>query len=181
MSTGRAEELRRAFDRSFAEPPDERVVHFEDLISIRVGGDPFALRVRDVMGLFANKKVTSLPSPLAELVGVAGFRGGVVPVYDLRLLLGYPAREPTRWMALVTTPPGPRAPARPLALGFDRFEAHLRVSPDAVAAEAVSARLGYVREVVRLASGTTPIVHVTSLLEAIMRRGEQPSTAQRER
>ena len=181
MSATTAEGLRAAFDRSFAEPPSEGVVHFEDLIAIRIGGDPFALRIGDVTGLFADKKITSLPSPLAELVGVAGFRSGVVPVYDLRILLGYPAREPPRWMALVTTPSGPRAPARPVALAFDRFEAHVRVSPDAIAAEAVSARIGHVREVARLASGTTPIVHVGSLLEAIVERAEQPSTAQRER
>jgi chemotaxis signal transduction protein len=155
-----AEELRRAFDRSFAEPPGEELARLEDLLAIRIGGDPFAIRLRDVGGLFADKAITAMPSPLAELVGVAGFRGGVVPVYDLRALLGYPASEPTRWLVLVT----------PIALAFDHFEGHLRVAPDAIAPAPPSERPGHVREVVRVTDGTRPLVHVGSLLEAIKKR-----------
>jgi len=42
----------------------------------------------EVSGLFADKKVTRLPSPVSELSGIAGLRGAVLPVYDLAMLLG---------------------------------------------------------------------------------------------
>lgn len=175
---GKAAELRRAFDRSFAELPGEQVVRFEDLLAIRVASQPFAIRLRDVGGLFADKKITSLPSPVTELVGVAGFRGGVVPVYDLRALLGYALGEPSRWLLLVATEEQSHAPSRPIALAFDGFDGHLRVLPDAIAAEPAGERPGYVREVVRVGDLTRPIVHVASMFEAITRRAQQQQQQQ---
>ncbi|MEA2749205.1 MAG: hypothetical protein QOI41_3348 [Myxococcales bacterium] len=170
MTSGRAAELRAAFDQSFAELPNEAIVHFEDFLAIRIGGDPFAMRLRDVAGLYADRAITSVPSPVSELVGVAGFRGGLVPVYDLRALLGYPVSEPTRWLVLVTTQLDPSAPATPVALAFDHFEGHLRVSPDAITAGASDGRFAYVRELVSVEGGPRPIMDVGALLEAITKR-----------
>lgn len=187
LLSGRAAKLRCAFDRSFAEKPSGEVAAFADLLAVRVAGDPFAIRLRDVAGLFADKSVTAMPSPVAELVGVAGFRGEVVPVYDLRALLGYAPGEASRWLLLVTTPSLPGVPPRPVALAFEHFEGHLRVGLDDIVAEASRAGTGHAGEVVRVSGLTRPIVHVASMLEMIQKRAQQqplrqqPGHSQRER
>jgi chemotaxis signal transduction protein len=173
MTVGRASELRTAFDQSFAELPNEATVHVENFLAIRIGSDPFAMRLRDVAGLYADRAITSLPSPVSELVGIAGFRGGLVPVYDLRALLGYPTSEPTRWLVLVTTQLEPSAPPTPVALAFDRFDGHLRVSPDAITTGASDGRIAYVRELVSVEGGPRPIVDVGSLLDSITKRAQR--------
>jgi hypothetical protein len=116
---GTAAQLRQAFDASFAEPLREATVPPEAFLAIRVDADPHALRLADVASLLPLDAVTPLPSPLPELLGVIGHRGAVLPVYDLRTLLGYPGAAAPRWCVVLA--------AAPLALAFDGFDGHLRV------------------------------------------------------
>src|SRR5688572_94281 len=120
-----AGELRSAFDRSFAEsiaasPPPQL-----DMLAIRVAEHRYALRLSEVLAVHADRRLVPVPSALPELLGLAGLRGVVVPVYDLRRLLGYAAGVAPRWLALV------RAPA-PFAVAFEQFEAHLRLPETAL-------------------------------------------------
>ena len=56
-----------------------------------MGGDPHALRINDIAGLYADMKITPCPSPVPAVARSSpAFRGEVVPVYDLAALLGYP-------------------------------------------------------------------------------------------
>jgi chemotaxis signal transduction protein len=161
---GRAEELRHAFDRSFAEAPRAGTEALVDLLAIRVGGDSYALRLAEVAGLFVDRVVTPFPTLVPELLGIAGFRAALVPVYDLRALLGYSGGPPPRWM--VST-----AGERAVGLVFDSFELHVRVSPDALAADDTHAR-GHVRQIARLPDGVRPVIHLPSVLEAIKARAQ---------
>jgi chemotaxis signal transduction protein len=161
---GRVEELRRAFDRSFAGAPPEDTEARCDLLAIRVAGDAYALRLDEVAGLFVDRAVTPLPTPVPELLGLAGFRAALVPVYDLRALLTYSAGDAPRW--IVTT-----AGEAIVGLAFDRFEAHVRVSAGALAADASSAHR-CVRQVARTADGVRPIIHLPSVLEVIKARAQ---------
>jgi purine-binding chemotaxis protein CheW len=171
---GRAAELRLAFDRSFAEAPRAEPVRLEDLLAFRVAGDPYAVRLADTRGLFADRKIVRLPSPARELLGVAGFRGAVVPVYDLRALLGYPAAEAPRWLFLA-------AHASAVGLAFDRFDGQLRVPSAAIVAGAPGEALRpHVREVLRAHDLTRSILDVFSVLEAVKTRSRQGVT-QKER
>lgn len=166
--TSRIETLRQDFDHSFAAPPAAEAVKPVALLTLQLAGEPFALRLRDVRGLFADKAVTALPSELRELVGVAGFRGGVVPVYDLRALLGLSTAEKARWLVLVTTGSDTQ-----IALAFAQFDGHVRVDPGAIAVGE-----GDLREVVRTEGATRPIIDVGSLLASISKRAR---VSQRER
>jgi purine-binding chemotaxis protein CheW len=160
----RSIELRRAFDQSFAQAPVPRVTELDDLLEIRVGLDPYAIHLGQVTGVFADKPVTRLPGSFPELLGIAGFRGAIVPVYDLRTLLGYPRGGTQRWLILT-------AGETRIALAFDLFEGHARVPRSAIAEEIGSeTRQNHVREVVRSASLARPIVHLPSILEAIRKR-----------
>lgn len=165
MTASQAEELARAFDADFARAAVVRSADSEDLLAIRVGGDPYALVHSELGGLFADKAVTPLPGAAPGLLGISGFRGVVVPVYDLRTVIGGAAAgEPLRW--LVT------AAAASVALAFDRFEAFLRVPREAIASHAGGAT-GHVRRAVRHAGELRPILDLASIVAAIRARAHR--------
>jgi purine-binding chemotaxis protein CheW len=122
--TSRAAELRNAFDRSFAQAPSPEGGALESLLKIRLGANPYALRLSDVSGLFADKKMTWLPSPVPELLGMAGLRGTVLPVYDLGMLLGCPRAAAPRWLVV--------AAGAPVALAFEAFDGYLSVRAEGI-------------------------------------------------
>lgn len=162
--TGRAQALRQAFDRSFAQPPSPEVARMEEFLAVRVAGDAYALRVREIAGLFVDKVVAPLPSEVPQLLGVSGLRGAIVPVYDLGTLLGYPARTSARWLVLARS-------LEPVALAFERFERHLRLPREALApAERPPSA---VRETAQTADGALAVIHLPSILEVIKNRARQ--------
>jgi chemotaxis signal transduction protein len=121
-ATRSASELAREFDRSFADPARATDEDVEELLAIRVGGDAYAVRLRDVTGLVADRKIVPLPTPEPTLLGIVGLRNGLAPVYSLAALLGYgPAAEAPRWLLLVG--PGPQ-----FGLAFPEFDGHRRVA-----------------------------------------------------
>jgi purine-binding chemotaxis protein CheW len=116
---GMAAELRQSFDRSFAARPAVQAAQEEDLLAIRLGAGRYALRLPEIAGLASKKKIVRVPSRVPELLGVAGFRGAVMPVYDLSAILEARAGDAPHWFAV--------AAARPVVLAFTTFEGHLRV------------------------------------------------------
>jgi chemotaxis signal transduction protein len=159
----RADELRQAFDRSFAQAPNTDTAIVENLLAVRVGSHPYVLRLAEVSGLFVDKKITWLPSPVSELLGIAGLRGTVLPVYDLGMLLGCPRAGAPRWL-LVTA-------ATPVGLAFDGFDGYLSVRPEAIVPEVrAEARERHVREILQT-EVARPIIHLPSVLETIRNRG----------
>jgi chemotaxis signal transduction protein len=155
----RRAQLRGGFDEIFSQPPPAPADPPEDLLAIEVGGQAYAVRLSEVAGLTWPRKVVPLPSPVADLMGVMGFRGTVIPVYSLRSALGYPPGEISRWLLLV------RAEGL-LGLAFDRYHGHLRISRgDFAEPEPTGARLHHVREVARTAAGLRAVLSISSLLQ----------------
>lgn len=165
--SGRAAELRGAFDQSFAEPIQADTSETIDFISIRLAGDALAIRMTEIAGLFADVRITPCPSPVAELRGIAGFRGTLTPVYDLAALLGYPMSS-ARWIVL--------AKGRVLALALDEFEGHFRVDPAAVASQQGSSAAQHVREIARQADQALPVIDIPSVVAAIKARAAAASS-----
>jgi len=156
----RAGELRRDFDRAFAEPVRIEAAAKEDLLGIRVGGQACAVRLLEIAGLFSGKKVTRIPGANATLRGVAGFRGALLPVYDLQLLLGHSSAQAPRWLVI--------ASAAPVAFAFETFEGQLRVSQAEILPQSSRPEMpGYARDIVRTRNFVGPILHLPSLLDAI--------------
>ncbi|MDR7276248.1 chemotaxis protein CheW [Catenuloplanes atrovinosus] len=154
-------ELRASFDRSFADPPREQVAQFQDLLAIAVGGRRYALRLAQSAGLFPNRRVTPLPGPISALLGVAGFRGSIVPVYSLAAVLGQPPQPDSRWLVLA-------AGAPPVALAFEALDGHLRIPAGDVIEEQVGhGPRGCLRGIVRRPEGARPIVDVAAVRAAI--------------
>lgn len=170
-------DLRNAFDQSYSLPPSSSgTEQIENLLAIRLAGNPCAIRVTEITGLANNRKTVALPSPIPELLGVAGIRGGLVPVYSLAALLGY-ARDmaQTRWLALC----GNEDQA---GLGFSDLEGYIRVPVAQVyAASHENVTREHVKDVARVDGMVRAVLSIPSLMEMIRRRcaGNRVSSKQR--
>ena len=159
--TERLAELRTGFDRSFAEPPRRHDLETSELLAIRAGDSRYVLRLSQTSGLFSDRPVTPLPGPVSALLGIAGFSGAIVPVYDLGALLGQSVAESPRWLVLAAGVPA-------LALAFHELDGHLRVPTESIVGEAERhAARGCLRGMVPLPGGTRAIVDVPSVRMAV--------------
>ncbi len=156
---GKVERLRADFDRSFAQPVRSHDAEHCELLAVRSGGRPYAIRLSQTSGLHPDRPVTPLPGPLPALLGLAGFAGTVVPVYDLAALLGHPVSVRPRWLVLATGSP-------PLGLAFHDLDGHVKVPASAIIGEAAAD--GSVRGLVTLpGGGTRPIIDVPATRIAV--------------
>lgn len=178
-----ARSLRAEFDRAFATAPVAGAsAGQESYLGIRVGGDPFALAVADLAGLWTDRKIVPLPGPNRTLLGIASFRGALAPIHDLRLVMGYPGGAVPRWLVLVR---GGQEAARAgntrgagaastLGLAFDAFDEHFRsLAPSASPAGGVSQTIAHVgahvRGMVRGRDLPRPLIDVASVVAAVGR------------
>jgi purine-binding chemotaxis protein CheW len=113
-----ADELRAAFDRGFAQPIAAPIPEV-DVIAIRAGGGPCAFLQATIAAIDTSLHVVPVPTPSAALRGVATFRGQIVSVWDLGLLVHGAPVTPLRWCAVLGN--------EMLAVAFDRLEGRVRV------------------------------------------------------
>jgi purine-binding chemotaxis protein CheW len=121
--------------------------------------------VSEISGLATDRKIVAFPSLIPELLGVAGIRGALVPVYSLAMLLGYSAEtERTRWLALYGT-------EDPIALAFGEFEGYVRVSrAQLYLAEQKNVARTHVQQVVRATDLIRAVVSIPLIRKTIQRR-----------
>jgi len=159
----RVARLRDAFDRSFAEARAPDPAAGEDLLAIRVGAEPYALRLSEIAGLFAARKITPLPGSPPALLGIAGFRRTIVSVYDLAALLGHVPEAAVRWLAM--------AADVPVAFALATVEGHLRVDSTAIVADESARReQRHVGGFARSSGLVRAIVHLPSVVDAARRQ-----------
>ncbi|HWH96719.1 MAG TPA: chemotaxis protein CheW [Baekduia sp.] len=63
-------------------------------VSVRAGGEHYALPVEDVLEVAEIGHVTPVPGAGPAVLGVRNLRGQVIPVIDLTVLLGVRAQRP---------------------------------------------------------------------------------------
>jgi len=156
----RLDRLRDDFDRSFAEPARSHDEEHLELLTIRAGGRPYAIKLSQSSGVHPDRPVTPLPGPLPALLGLAGFAGAVVPVYDLAALLDHPVAEVSRWLVLAAGTP-------PLGLAFHELDGHVRAAVSDIIRETGQdgedgghGRGGTLRGLVDLPGGSRPIIDI---------------------
>jgi chemotaxis signal transduction protein len=157
--------LRREFDLAFAQPPHTENASLENMLAVRIGGDPYAIRLAEITGLYAGRRIVELRTSTPELLGMVGFRGQIAPVYDLAALLGYDTRRAPRWFVLVPW-------RETVALAFDAFEAQLTIPAErfvATAGEGGDTR-AHVRGAVHADSIVRPLLHLPSAIQDIQER-----------
>jgi chemotaxis signal transduction protein len=155
-------ELQRDFDRTFAAAPATDLGEFEDVLTVRIGGDPYALRASEISGLFAGRRVVPFPTRRVDLLGMAGIRSALVPIYGLSLVLGYGRSDrATPWIAVCDK-------SDPVGLAFEDFESFVRVPRAAVHARGQEGSTWkHVTNVVRIAEETRPLLDVDLILQAL--------------
>jgi chemotaxis signal transduction protein len=167
----RLAELRQAFDASFALPPVPRDDDVVDLLAVTADTSALAVPMAAMSGLAADRSVTPLPGSPPDLLGVAGLRGHLVPVYDLaRVLDNGQARSATtvRWMVLAAGTPS-------FAVAVDRVDGHLRVPRDAIA-EPVAGAHAATGPVVHTIDGPRPVVDLAAVRRRVTARAEAEET-----
>ena len=156
----RVADLRSAFDRAFAVPVRTETAVNQDLLAIRVCGEAYAVRLCEVSGLFADRPVTHVPAGNPSLLGIGGFRGTIVPVHSLSILLGHLTSQPPRWLVM--------AAAAPIALAFDLFEGHLRVPADDILPQQPQAQTrGHAPDFVQSGGVVRPVLQLASLIASL--------------
>ena len=164
--------LRTEFDGSFGQPVRPPDAEHAELLTLRAGGRRYALRLAQTSGLHPDRPVRPLPGPLPALLGLAGFGGTIVPVYDLAALLGHAVPDRPRWLVLAAGSP-------PLALAFHQLDGHVQVPTESIIAEDFGAR-DSLRGMVPLPGGTRPIVDVPAARAAVHElTGHFPSDEER--
>lgn len=153
-----AAELREQFDRSFSEARTASPV-LHDVLAVQVAGQPYAIRLSEIGGLFVDRPLAPLPASGAAVLGLAGFRGAIVPVFDLGILLGHPTSAAPRWIVI--------AAKAPIGLAFDGFDGHLRVPHDAIAPRLSADPTGHVVDVVRDHGMLRPVIAINMLTAAL--------------
>ena len=160
----RAARLRSAFDHSFALPATASTSDVVDLLSIRIAGDPYAIRVRDIIEIATQRKIVPVPAAARDLLGLAGIRGAIVPVFGLASILGY-AIEAVRWLVLCGT-------HDPIALGFSELEGHTRIATSTLHVDDSAHPIRpYVKELVRADDVVRAVISIP-LLVATLRTKE---------
>ena len=166
----RADDLRRTFDRAFVEAPRGDAPAEDDLLAVTIAGDPYGMRLSQIAAVYSDRPITRLPGSPAVVLGVAGLRGSLLPVYDLRQLLGYAKAAAPRWLAII-------ADAQ-VGVAFEQFDSHIRVPSRAIVAETgagrAAGRRSFVRDVVHGSGYARPIIHLPSVLDAIAVLAHRP-------
>lgn len=169
-----AHALRQEFDATFAAAPRTGVETPQSFLAIRLGGDPYAIRIADISGLHVERRIMALPTPVAQLLGLAGFRGQVAAVYDLASLCGYARAVSQRWMVLLRA-------QEPIALAFETFDMHFLALPHQLvhtqeagtAANRVAS--AHLQGAVRQGDVVRPIIQLQSVLADIRQRSSAPT------
>ena len=151
--------LRRDFDNGFALPPRERNGEALDLLALRVGADSYAVRVAEIKGVSATRGASNVPSLDAELEGLVGIRGVLVPLFGLASLLGCTERgQASRWFLLV-------GEGEQLGLGFQALDGYLKCSTAALSPATETGRPGVcVPEVLSLGDRVLPVISIPRLI-----------------
>lgn len=166
-----ADQLRQAFDSTFALPPSLTSPEVEDLLTIKVAGDPYAIRLFDIAEIVSERRVVSVPAVTPHLLGLAGIHGGIVPVFGLSSIMGYgPDPSPPQWMILCGS-------EDPIALAFSDFEGYLQLPRSALHADenlrTTQENVKYVNQVASTPNGVRAVISIPLIVATIRNRISQ--------
>jgi CheW-like domain len=147
--------LRQHFDHAFALPLDAQAAPQVKILAIGVRGQPFSVSLLQLRAVHRCPKITAIPSAVPELIGVAGIRGVLIPVYDLGALIGLP----------------PLAQDHSVGLAFDEFQGHSFMTSETYE-QATPDATGLLR-IPEFEAGARPIINISAVVDLIVRRAER--------
>ncbi|HUT74841.1 MAG TPA: chemotaxis protein CheW [Armatimonadota bacterium] len=105
----------------------ERKSEMLTLVTFRLGRETYALAAHQVRGVITRQTVVPIPSTPPHLLGITNFRGEILPVFDLTVLLGL-GTAPTAPDYLLIARPGPDT----AALGCDSCPEVVQIAADEI-------------------------------------------------
>lgn len=148
------EQLRKAFDASFAEPARTESEATVDLLVLHGGGSSFAVRVSQLQRVGRCPGLRALPTRAAGALGLAHFDGRIVGVYDLALLLFDKRSATPRWLVIAGDPT--------LAYAAEDLGGYVRVPASAIR------RAEDGREIAQLEHENLPVADLPTLTDRIL-------------
>jgi chemotaxis signal transduction protein len=171
----RAADFRNEFDKAFATPRNAGTVSAgEDFLTIRIGGDGYAIRLGEIAGLIKGRRIVGCPSLVPEFQGIAGVRGTFVSVYSLPVLLGYgTGTEHSPWLLLCAAKTADGADET-VGFAFPDFSGFVRALPSQIHSpperDAPSGQSMRTAQFLRIGSEVRAIVAIRRLLNRCLRR-----------
>jgi chemotaxis signal transduction protein len=162
-------ELRQAFDAVFAAPREAPLAIPREFFLFRTGGHRYGFRLQELSGLANGRRVTRLPSSDAALLGIAGMQGRIIPVFDLRPLLGLDnGSERPSWFVIS------RGVGQEVGLAFERMEGYAQVADGQEAAVGAESPQRHVLESIVWSGVPWSILSMVSMVAALQRRAGRP-------
>jgi purine-binding chemotaxis protein CheW len=84
-----------------AEPQSGTEDHYWELLAFELGGEEYALELKHIKEIIRWMEVTRVPRIHPAIKGIISLRGVVMPVFDLRTLLGLTESPPTRQSRII--------------------------------------------------------------------------------
>ena len=132
---------------------------------ISLAGRTLAVEITEAREARAFDEFTPVPLAPACVIGMANLRGAIVPIVDLRVLLGLPPVERPRTLrTLVVEAAGAR-----IALAVDAVLG-VRWSDDPIVADGAVDRPGFERAVFGAGDDATPVLDVVKIVELLARQ-----------
>ncbi len=72
---------------------DDEDTQKDKYLTFRVSDEEYGLEIKDIIEIVGIQKITQIPDVAEYLKGVINLRGKIVPVIDVRLRFGFPAKE----------------------------------------------------------------------------------------
>lgn len=129
-----------------------------------VGGESFAVDLRQVREVFELESITPVPGMPASLVGVANLRGTIIPLADLRQVLGTSLSTTTRYVIVV------RHEAYQIGLLIDDVpEIRTIFTEDVLGASETNARSGsrFLSGLIKVENYVSGMLEIPSLLASV--------------
>jgi purine-binding chemotaxis protein CheW len=153
-------DLRQEFDGAFAAPLPGAGEGRESLISLRAAGEGLAVRTMHITGLAKRRRIVPVPSTVPGLLGIMGFRGALLPAYDLAALLGLQAAAGGAWLLLAN-------PESPIGLVFDEFEGQVEIEPAGLYESEAPRSRRHLRTMARVGTGHRAVIDIPGILAQI--------------
>ncbi len=163
MSADTVQSIAKGFDLGFAHARSGTRRTPLNYLACRVGNESLAISLCELVGLQRRGKIVPLRSTVSGLLGVAGLRSRLMPVYRASTLLGIaPTGQSEKWVAVCGSSEDP------LGLALDELEGYLQADQaDRSPRGERDGACPHLRELLVSGGRTRPVLQISSLLQMI--------------
>jgi purine-binding chemotaxis protein CheW len=143
-------------------PEESPLGHREQLVTIRIGAEEFALPVGQAREIVPYRRVTRVPGAAYQFAGVMNLRGDVIPVVEPKRRMGVPEREPDEATCIIVLDAGDHD----IGLMVDAVREVVAIDPACVQPPAgAMAEVPYLVGVVELAGRLVGVVDPEAMIQ----------------